>query len=67
MIESNGSDEFVDQEAGGFDEGEGSKNVSDNIDKDNLVISCNCTHLVMAGTKIFLVYKSTVILVKTQT
>ena len=28
--------EFVDIEAGGFDEGEGSKNVNDKIDQDNL-------------------------------
>lgn len=29
-------EEFVDIEAGGFDEGEGTKNVSSDIEKDNL-------------------------------
>ncbi len=29
--------EFMDIEAGGFDEGEGSKNVNDKVDQDNLV------------------------------
>lgn len=32
---SSGNHEFIDQMAGGFDEGEGSRNVSDNINKDN--------------------------------
>lgn len=37
MEDTKGGEEFVDQEAGGFDEGEGANDVSENIDKNNLV------------------------------
>ena len=35
-VEGMEGEEFVDIEAGGFDEGEGTKNVSNDIEKDNL-------------------------------
>lgn len=35
--ESTDGEEFLDIDAGGFDEGEGTKNVSDKVEKDNLV------------------------------
>ena len=37
MEDTKGGEEFVDQEAGGFDEGEGANDVSENIDRNNLV------------------------------
>uniref|UniRef100_A0A1X7TI19 Midasin n=1 Tax=Amphimedon queenslandica TaxID=400682 RepID=A0A1X7TI19_AMPQE len=36
MEDTKGGEEFVDQEAGGFDEGEGANDVSENIDRNNL-------------------------------
>ncbi|XP_019859132.1 PREDICTED: midasin-like [Amphimedon queenslandica] len=42
MEDTKGGEEFVDQEAGGFDEGEGANDVSENIDKNNLVSEQCC-------------------------
>ena len=47
-VEGEGATEFVDAEGGGFDEGQGAKNVSDEVDASNLVSTLNVfTHALL--------------------